>query len=57
MTRAIPYNPVLQFMSHLVFSFKNIKKKLFELREKYGSIKGVYVENACILATERPREL
>ena len=43
MTRAISYNPVLQCMSHLVFSFKNIKK-LFEFREKYGSIKGVYVE-------------
>ena len=29
----------------------------FELREKYGKIKGYTYINARILATERPREL
>ena len=55
--RAILYHPVLQYISHLIFSFKNINTP-FEFREKNKEkIRGYTLNNANILATERPREL
>ena len=45
-SRAILYNTVLQFMSHLVFSFKNINKTVYKtfwikrkIRNKQGAIR------------------
>ena len=40
MTRAISYNPVLQYMSHLVFSFKNIKKNVLNLEKNADQLRG-----------------
>ena len=55
--RAILYHPVLQYISHLIFSFKNINTPLEFRYKNTEKIRGYMKKNAHILATESSREV